>query len=120
MASGVFGQFVEDMGSNAKAFNLLTDTIKYVFVDDSLTPDFDTDEDYADISADEVTGTGYTTGGEALAGKSWAAAGGYCTFDANDVSLPGTTLTDVRGICLIDDTLADDPLLIAMTFGGDF
>lgn len=47
------------------AFNSGTDTWKCMLVD-GYTPNFDTDAFYTDISSDEVSGTGYTAGGETL------------------------------------------------------
>lgn len=122
MASGVYGIFVRDALQNAKAFALnASDTIRYMFVSDSYTPNFDTHDEKADIT-NEVTGTGYTTGGESLASPVLvnSITTGYTTFDAADVSLSTTTLSLVRGIITFDDTLSGDPLLHAVTFGADY
>lgn len=122
MASGIYGPFLRDAITNAKAFALnATDTIKYQVVADAYTPNFDTHDEEADIT-NEVTGTGYTTGGEALASPVFnlTVTTGYATFDAADVSLSGTTLSSVRGVVTFDDTLAGDPLLHAVTFGADY
>lgn len=120
MASGIYGPFLRDAITNAKAFALnASDTIKYQFVSDSYTPAFDTHDEEADIT-NEVTGTGYTTGGEALVSPTFAISSGFATFDATDVSLSTTTLSAVRGVVLLDDTIANDPLLAAVTFGSDY
>lgn len=120
MANGVFGPFLRDMGNNDKAFDLGGDTIKYVFVSNGLSPDFNTMDEYADISSNEVTGSGYTTGGEAISTPTWTIGSGYSTFDGADALLATTTLTNVRGICTIDDTLTGDPLIHATNFGADY
>lgn len=120
MASGVYGPFLRDAITNAKAFALnASDTVKYEFVSDTYTPNFDTHDEEADIT-NEVTGSGYTTGGEALGSPTFAIASGVATFDGTDVSLGSTTLTSVEGVVLFDDTLSGDPLLCAVDFGSPY
>jgi hypothetical protein len=120
MASGVYGLFVRDAFNNTKAFALnATDTIKWEFVSDSYTPNFDTHDEEADIT-NEVTGTGYTTGGETLASPTCALTSSFVVFDGTDVSLSTTTLSLVRGVVGFDDTLSGKPLLWATTFGADY
>ncbi len=120
MASGVYGPFLRDALGNVKAFALnASDVIKYEFVSNTYTPDFDAHDEEVDIT-NEVTGTGYTTGGESLGSPTFTIASGYALFDGSDVSLSTTTLTAVRGVVLYDDTLANDPLLAAVTFGADY
>ena len=123
MASGLFGlTFRDALDTTQINIDFLADTIKYQFVSDTYTPDFNTHTTETNIT-NEVTGTGYTTGGEALASKTWAAATGVLTFDAADVSLATTTLSAVRGVVIFDDTPTTpvaDPLILAMTFGADY
>lgn len=120
MASGVYGPFLRDAINNAKAFALnASDTIKYEFVADAYTPNFDTHDEEADIT-NEVTGTGYTTGGEALGSPTFTIASGVAKFDGTDVSLSTTTLASVEGVVLFDDTLSGDPLLCAVDFGAPY
>lgn len=122
MSSGIYGVFLKDALQNGKAFALnASDTIKFEVVADAYTPNFDTHDEEADIT-NEVTGTGYTTGGEALASTvcNLTVTTGFVTFDSADISLATTTLTAVRGIVTFDDTLAGDPLLHAVTFGADY
>jgi hypothetical protein len=121
MASGVYGTFLKDAIGNVKAFDLdASDTIKVSLLADAYTPNFDTHDEFADLT-NEVTGTG------------WAAAvalttpvfnltvtTGFTTFDADNVSQGTTTLTNVRGAATWDDTLSGDPLLHAVTFGSDY
>jgi hypothetical protein len=120
MASGVYGPFLRDSINNTKAFALnASDSVRYMFVSDTRTPDFNAHDEKADVT-NEVTGTGYTTGGELLASPTWTIGSGFATFDANDVSLSTTTLTGVRGVELFDDTVTGKPLLAAVTFGADY
>lgn len=120
MASGLYGPFLRDAINNAKAFNLnASDVIKWQFVSDTYTPDFNTHDEEADIT-NEVTGTGYTTGGETLSTPTFTIASGFATFDGVDVSLATTTLTNVRGVVGFDNTVAGLPLLWSTTFGQDY
>lgn len=120
MASGIYGPFIRDAITNAKAFALnASDTVKWQPVADAYTPDFDVHDEEADIT-NEVTGTGYTTGGEALGSPTFTIASGIAKFDGTDVSLPTTTLSSIEGVVLFDDTLAGDPLLVAVDFGSSY
>lgn len=123
MASGLYGPTLRDiLDASALPVDLVSDTVKYQFVSNTYTPDFNTHASELDIT-NEVTGTGYTSGGEALAGKSIAIATGTLTFDATDVSLATTTLSNVRGVVLFDDTVTTptaDPLVCAVNFGADY
>ena len=76
---------------------LLTDDIKVALVSSSYAPDADHGE-WADASAAEITGTGYTAGGAALTGKSVTLDGAVAKFDADDASWPGLTATFRRAI----------------------
>lgn len=119
MSSGVFGPCLEAMGDNDKAIDLTADTIKWQTTSDSVTPDYTAWDEEADLT-NEVTGTGYTTGGEALSTPTWTTSTGFQTFDAVDVSLSTTTLTSVEGMFTLDDTIAGDPLLHGVDFGAPY
>ena len=121
MASGIYGALFRDTLSNTYAYDLATagDTIKWQIVKDAFTPAFDAAAPVeADISTDEVTGTGYTTGGEVLAGQDITISSGICKFDGTDVSLTTTTLSEIEGVVFLDDTLGTPlkPLLCAVDF----
>jgi hypothetical protein len=83
----------------AKAFNkevdFDSDTIKVALLSSSYTPNQDTDDYFNDVSAYEVTGTGYTAGGITLANKSVSYTSGtnVTKFDADDVSWTSSTIT---------------------------
>jgi hypothetical protein len=120
MASGLYGPFLRDAITNAKAFALnASDTVKWQLVSDTYTPDFNAHDEEADIT-NEVTGTGYTTGGETLGSPTFAIASGFATFDGTDVSLSSTTLSGIEGVVGFDDTLTGDPLLWATDFGTTY
>lgn len=119
MASGIYGPFVRDAFTNAKAFALnASDVVKLDLQSDSATPNFTTHDELADLT-NIVTGTGWA-GALTLASPTFAIAGGYATFDGADVSESGTTLSGVEGVSLWDDTIAGDPLLCTVDFGATY
>lgn len=93
-----------------------TDTLKMALVDDSFTPD-QTDTDWSDVSAAEVSGDGYTAGGATLAGVTAGFAGGVFTIDCNDVTWPESTITASAAV-IYDDT-AGDALLGYILFDSE-
>jgi len=68
----------------------LEDTVTYTFkiaiVTSAYSPATGTDDFWDDVSANEVSGTGYTAGGNAIASPAVTLAGGTITFDAADPS----------------------------------
>jgi hypothetical protein len=120
MTSGIYGSLLRDTLSNSFAYDLATggDSIKWQTTTDTLSPDYDAAAPVeADLTA-EVTGAGYSTGGEVLAGQDVTIAAGVLKFDGTDVSLSTTTLASVEGVVLLDDTLATPvkPLICAIDF----
>lgn len=59
-------------------------------VNDTSAPNFDTHDFWDDLSANEVTGAGWTD--TALTGTELTISGGVMTYDATDLSVPSTTL----------------------------
>lgn len=70
---------------NGSGVDFDTDTIKAALVTSSYTPTQDTDEFFSSVNTYEVSGSGYTAGGSAIANKSVAAAAGVVKFDGDDV-----------------------------------
>lgn len=77
-----------------------------------------------DVTTYEITGTGYTAGGAALASLTLNASGDYYIWDAADPSWTTATIT-ARGVILFKrvgadmSTPADDPLICSLDFGAD-
>lgn len=71
---------------NGNAIDFDTDTIKAALVESSYTPDQAAHDFFNDIT-NEVSGSGYTAGGAALANVTWTYNGtlGAWVFDADDV-----------------------------------
>lgn len=86
------------------SIDLDTDTIDVMLVTSSYTPDQDLHEDKADVT-NEVSGTGYTAGGQALASKAVTIddTDNEGVFDAADVTWSSSTIT-ARGAVIYKDT----------------
>jgi hypothetical protein len=111
----------------SKAFNkevdFDSDTIKVALVTSSYTPNQDTDDYWDDVATNEVSGTGYTAGGETLASKTVTYTSGtnVTKFDAADVSWASSTIT-ARYAVIYDATPATNaakPLIGYVDFGSD-
>jgi len=71
---------------------------------------------WADVSANEMTGTGYTAGGTALTTKA-VTQDTTTKFDAADTSWVDATFSAYYAV-LWDDTVATDDLICSFDFGG--
>lgn len=103
-------------------YDLDNDTIKLALVDDTITPAADdATPQWADYSANEVTGTGYTAGGYTLTGTSTVEAAGVTTFDdTGNVTWDqnGAGPTDIYWGILVDTTTAGNDCLGFVDMGG--
>lgn len=101
--------------------DLDTDTIKVALVTSTYTPDQDAHEDFADVT-NEVTGTGYTAGGETLANAAVSIddTDNEGVFDADDVTWASSTIT-ARGAVVYQSTgtAATSQLICYLDFGSD-
>lgn len=52
-----------------QALDWVNDNFSVALMDGTYTPDIDADENWDDISANEISATNYTAGGQALSGK---------------------------------------------------
>jgi len=92
-------------------------TFKAVLLSSSYTPNRDTDDDLSDVITYEVTGTGWTTGGETLTVTTGINTGsGYVYVNIADINKTGVTLSDGKHLVVFDDTHASDALVFLMTF----
>ena len=103
----------------------VNDTIKCCLLDSTYTPLQDTDNYLNDLNlaSHEVTGTGYTTGGVTLTGRTV----GYTnntntgTLDCSDATWENATLTGVRYAVWYKDTgnPSNSPLIAYTDFEAD-
>jgi len=116
MASGIYNRFKANLMN--KEVDLEADTIKVALLDNSHSFNAD-DNTWSDVSANEISGTGYTAGGEELTNKSVTQddTNDKAVFDADDVSWSSATFTAYHAV-LYDDSLASDDLICSIDFGG--
>jgi len=91
-----------------------SDVIKVALLDNSHSFTA-TDDDWTDVSANElVNGNGYTTGGKTLAGKAVTQAA-TTKFDATDVAWTSATFTAYHAV-IYNETTGE--LIASIDFGG--
>jgi hypothetical protein len=131
-ASGLYVQnFIDELDATNIGFDLTLTTHKIALLSNSATPNFDTDAIWTNTN--EVTGTGWVTGGilysAAAAGATSIAPtltispAGTMMYDANDVAVSSTTITNARAARFYADALTTptaDALILLINFGGDF
>jgi hypothetical protein len=121
MASKLYGNFLAKALNKEVDFD--SDTIKVALVSSSYTPNQDTHDYWDDVVSNEVTGTGYTTGGSTLASKtvSYDAANNVIVLDAADVTWSSSTITARYAVVYNDSgsTNAAKALIGYVDFGSD-
>lgn len=121
MASKVYGNAPK--AAFNKEIDFDSDTIKVMLVTSAYTPNQDTHDYLDDVVANEVTGTGYTAGGQALTSKTvtYDASTNTVKFDAADVTWGSSSIT-ARYAVVYDDapsTNATKPLIAYFDFTTD-
>lgn len=121
MASKLYGNFLSQALN--KEIDWDTDTIKVALLTNSYAPDQDAHNYFDDVVAFEVTGTGYTAGGESLLNKTntYNGATNTITLDADDVTWSASTVT-ARYAVVYDaapGSNATNPLIGYVDFGSD-
>lgn len=121
MASKMYGQFL--LKALNKEVDWDSDTIKVALVSSAYTPNQDSHDYWDDVVANEVTGTGYTSGGAALASKTatYDSATNVIILDAADSVWASSTIT-ARYAVVYDDsgaTNAQKALVGYVDFGSD-
>ena len=104
-----------------KEIDFDTDTIKVMLCTSAYVPNQDTHV-YKDVSVtNEVTGTGYTAGGAALASKTitYDATNNIIALDAADVTWAASTITARYAVIYDDSPASNKPLLAYVDFGAD-
>lgn len=122
MASGLYVETFEAALKNDLDLDMDNDTFKCMLVTASYSPNLETHTNKSDVS-NEVSGTGYTAGGETLTGVTMTSSSdgtGTIKWDADDVSWTSSTLSNVRAGVIYDDSVTNDRLIAYIDFGGDF
>lgn len=116
----VYGGFLQSLAN--KEIDLDTDTLKIMLCTSTYTPNQDTDR-YKSSVTNEVTGTGYTAGGNTLTSVTvnYTAGTNTLALDAADTSWAASTIT-ARYAVIYDSSPATDatrPLIAYIDFGAD-
>lgn len=120
MASALYNSFKRDIMNGA--IDLDTDSIKILLVTSSYTQDIDAHTKRSDLT-NEVSGTGYSAGGSALATKVVSAdnTDNEGVFDADDLTWSTSTIT-ARGAVAYKargGASSADELICYFDFGAD-
>jgi hypothetical protein len=108
-------------GETQYFIDYLSDTIKVSLHTSSMSPSRDV-HDFWDDTTNEVTGTGYTTKGAALASKTlgYTASTNVLKFDAADLVWSGSTITARYAVLFKDSgTSSTSPLISYVNFGAN-
>lgn len=120
MPTKLYGNFL--LKALNKEVDFDTDTIKVALVSSSYTPDQDAHDYLNDVSTYEVSGTGYTAGGNTLASKTatYDSANNVIVLDAADTTWASSTIT-ARYAVIYDSTgtSSTSPLIGYVDFGSD-
>jgi hypothetical protein len=105
-------------------FSLHSDTLKMILMDNTYTPNIDTDHAYADISAKELsTGNGYTAGGQALTTVVVTEddVNNWTQLTCDDVlwTASGGSIGPTQYIPLYNDTESNDSLIGYIDLGSE-
>lgn len=119
MASGIYTSFKTSLMDKVVDLGTGGDTIKVALLDNSHA--FTAANDgWADVSANEISGTGYTTGGATLAGQTVAEDGTSAKWDGTDTAWSSASFTAYHAV-IYDDTVTTptaDQLICSIDFGG--
>lgn len=119
-ASGLYvDNFIDVLDGTQLAIDLSLTTHKWALYTNTLTPDFSTETAYS--ATNEVSGTGYSAGGQViLSPTTTESPAGTLMYDMNDQVWAAPTSVTARGAILYADVLAGNNLIVAQTFGADF
>jgi hypothetical protein len=120
MPSLLYGNFL--LKALNKEVDYDTDTIKVALLTSSYTPNQDAHDYFNDVSTYEVSGTGYTAGGNTLASKTatYDSATNVIILDAADTTWASSTIT-ARYAVIYDSTgtASTSALIGYVDFGSD-
>jgi hypothetical protein len=120
----VTGHFYDNFFTSlgAKQINLASDTFKAILLGTGYTPNQGTHRYQSDLGANEITGTGYTAGGQTISPVTPAVNTGTHVFNltGSNPSWPSSSLS-ARYMAIVDTTpgsAATNPLVCFIDFGG--
>lgn len=122
MASGIYNIWKSEILKST--VDLVNDTLKIALLDSNhaFAASSTTNDTWSDVSANEITGTGYTAGGKTLTAAAVTVdnSGNKGVFDADDVSWTSATFNADHAV-IYDDTVVSpaDMLICSFDFGGN-
>lgn len=117
MASGMYTSAKKYIGDGTVDLN--SDTFKVMLVTASYT--YSAAHDFRDDITNEVSGTGYSSGGAALGSPTFNNSGTTAVFDGSDVTWSSSTIT-ARGAVIYKSrggASSSDEVLFFIDFGSD-
>lgn len=117
MASGVYNSFKSKLMTGSYNLGSAGNTIKIALMDNAHA--FTAEDDvWSDVSANEISGTGYTAGGATLANQAVSIddADDKGVWDADDVVWNGATFTSFHAV-MYNSSVTND-LVLSIDFGG--
>lgn len=118
--SGLFYPTFAASLANTIALDLTLETHKGALISNAATPNFSSHDLWADLEANEVTGPNWAAGGVALTGTTISESPtGTLMFDASNVSVETTTLTNARAYVLYAAALSNE-LICLVDFEADY
>jgi hypothetical protein len=122
--SGLFiPTWIDILDTTQLAVDLDLETHKLALFTNSITPNFSTDTAYAasPYNANEVSGTGYTSGGTAITTTTVTESPTETLmWDAADTSWTTSTITNARAGLAYADALAGNNAICLINFAADF
>jgi hypothetical protein len=111
--------WIDILDATQLAIDLSLTSHRWAMYTNTLTPNFSSDSAYS--ATNEVTGTGYTAGGQTIVSPTTTESPtGTLMYDMADQVWASPTSVTARGAILYADALAGNNLIVAMTFGSDF
>ncbi len=109
--------WIDKLDATQLAIDLSLTSHKIAMYTNTLTPNFSSDSAYS--ATNEVTGTGYTAGGQVIVSPTVTESPtGTIMYDLGDQIWAAPTTVTARGGIEYADALAGNNLMIAWTFGG--
>jgi hypothetical protein len=116
-SASLYGGFYLSLAN--KQINLNSDAFAVGLLGNTYTPS-DSHRYWSDVSAQEITGTGYTAGGKALSGVTASYASNTLTFTASTLQWTSSTITAYYAVVYdtTPGTASTNPLIGYVNFGG--
>lgn len=117
MPNTIYNRFHTNMAN--KIIDWEADDIRVALVSSAYTPNKD-DTQWSDVSGNEISGTGYSAGGEQLSNASVTQddSNDLTKMDGDDITWQTATVTAYYAV-LYDSTLGANDLIECVDFGAD-